>query len=199
MKLYMSVGSPFVRKCRIVAREKGLMARFTEVPVDFPYKSGADFLQTNPVGQVPALLTDEGESMSGSPLICAYLDSLGSGPRLLPPEGPDHWRSRRMEALADGILEMTVKTAMERRRPENEQSATWIGHWTDGLNRALDQAEFGDLDPDPLDLGKIALAVVGAYIDFRRPELNWRGRRPRLSQFADRLEERTSFEQTRPQ
>ncbi len=198
MRLYISSGSPFVRKCRVVVREKGLLDRVEEVTMAFPYKEGPEFLAANPIGQVPALATDDGQVMADSPLICAYLDSIGQGPRLLPPEGPEHWRVRRLETLADGILEMTVKAVMESRRPDGERSSTWIGHWNDGLLRALDQAETQAPDPAPLDLGKIALAIAGLYLDFRRPDLDWRARCPRLAALAVALDQRPSFAETRP-
>ena len=198
MRLFISTGSPFVRKCRIVAREKGLQDRIQEEVMPFPYKEGDAFLAANPIGQVPALIADDGLAMTNSPVICAYLDSIGYGPRLLPPEGPDHWRVRRMETLADSILEMTVKYVLEARRAESERSAQWMGWWQDGMLRALDQAEAAVPDLEPLDIGKIALAVAGHYVDFRRPDLDWRTARPRLSAFADALDQRPSFADTRP-
>ena len=198
MRLFISTGSPFARKCRVVAREKGLMDRLEEVTLDFPYKQGEAFLAANPMGQVPALVADDGLPMMGSDVICAYLDALGSGPRLLPAEGPEHWRIRRLETLADAILEMAVKVAMESRRPDGERSPTWIGYWNEGLNRALDQAEAVAPAAAAIDLGSISLAIVGPYIDFRRPELGWRTTRPRLSALADAMDQRPSFAETRP-
>ncbi len=198
MRLYFSTGSPFARKCRVVVREKGLLDRVEDVPMAFPYKEGAEFLAANPIGQVPALIADDGLAMTNSPVICAYLDSIGEGPRLLPAEGPEHWRVRRMETLADGILEMTVKLVLESRRPEAQQSATWSGYWNDGLLRGLDQAEAQAPDSASLDLGKIALAAAALYVDFRRPDLDWRSSRPRLAAFADAMDQRPSFASTRP-
>jgi glutathione S-transferase len=198
MKLYTSTGSPFVRKCRIVLREKGLEGRVDEVALTFPYQASAELLAANPIGQVPALVLEDGQTLANSPVICAYLDTLGSGPRLVPPEGAAHWQARRLETLADAILEMTVKIALEGRRPQAERSAQWLGWWTDGLNRALDQAEAQVPDPESLDIGKIALAVAGPYIDLRMPTLGWRAARPRLSAFCDALDKRPSFAATRP-
>jgi len=198
MRLYVSTGSPFARKCRIVLREKGLQGRVREELLNFPYKEGEAFLKANPIGQVPALVADDGEAVTDSPLICAYLDALSGPPRLLPPEGDDHWRVRRLETLGDSILEMAVKIALEGRRPETERSSTWVGWWTDGLNRALDQAEARVPDAAPLDLGQIALGVAGPYVDFRLPQLNWRATRPKLSAFCDALDQRPSFAETRP-
>ena len=198
MRLFISTGSPFAGKCRIVAREKGLIGRVEEVLMVFPYKDGDEFLAASPMGQVPALIADDGQPMTDSPLICAYFDTLGDGPRLLPAEGPDHWRVRRLETLADSIQEMAVKVAMESRRPDGEKSSTWIAYWNEGLNRALDQAEARAPKPDTIDLGSIGLAVAGHYVDFRRPELGWRTTRPRLADLADALDRRPSFAETRP-
>ncbi len=198
MRLYLSTGSPFVRKCRIVIREKGLLDRVEETPIDFPYKSDPGHLAANPIGQVPALVTDDGIAFTNSPVICAYLDSIGSGPRLLPPEGPDHWRARRLETTADGMMEMTVKLVLESRRPEAEQSTLWKDYWLGGLSRALDAAEASSPEPSRFDLGAISLAVAATYLDFRRPDMDWRSAHPRLSALQQALEQRQSFKDTYP-
>ena len=51
MKLYITTPSPFARKVRIVAREKGLSERVEEIAVD-PYANAPELLATNPVVQV---------------------------------------------------------------------------------------------------------------------------------------------------
>ncbi len=199
MRLYLSTGSPFVRKCRVVIREKGLLAKVEEVAIDFPYKSDPGHLAANPIGQIPALVTDDGAAFSNSPVICAYLDSLPSNaPRLLPAEGPDHWRVRRLETLGDGMMEMTVKQVIESRRPEAEQSTQWRDYWMGGLMRGLDAAEANAPDPSRFDLGSISLAIAATYLDFRLPSLDWRAAHPKLHALRDALEERESFKQTYP-
>jgi glutathione S-transferase len=198
MRLYLSTGSPFVRKCRIVLREKGLLGKVEETAIDFPYKSDPGHLAANPIGQVPALALDDGSSLTNSPVICAYLDSIGSGPRLLPPDGAEHWRVRRTETLADGMMEMTVKQVLEARRPEGEQSALWKDYWMGGLERGLDAAEEAAPDPSTFDLGSIALAVAATYVEFRKPDVDWRKDRPKLAALNDALEQRDSFRETYP-
>ena len=47
MKLYITAPSPFARKCRIVAHEKGLAGRIEEVVVD-PYANAPELLASNP-------------------------------------------------------------------------------------------------------------------------------------------------------
>jgi nucleoid-associated protein len=55
MKLYITGPSPFARKCRIVAREKGLADRIEEIAVD-PYANAPELLASNPLVQVPTLI-----------------------------------------------------------------------------------------------------------------------------------------------
>jgi glutathione S-transferase len=197
MRLYTSPASPFARKCRVVRLEKGLADRIEEVTAVFPYKDDA-YVAINPIGQVPALVLDDGQVMTDSPLICAYLDAIGSGPRLIP-EGDAQWPVRRLETLADAIMESTVKQVLESRRPEGERSSTWIGYWREGMNRALDVAETQVPDGDgPPDMGKIALASAGLYFGFRMPDLDWRAGRPKLAAFCDAMDGRASFAATRP-
>ena len=202
MRLFVSPASPFARKCRIVVREKGLLALGTEVEAD-PYAHDAALLAANPIGQVPAMAFDDGHWMSDSSLICAFLDGLAPEPRLIPeaagptPEG--HWGVRWRETLADGALEMAVKLVLENRRPGSERSGLWLARWTAGLHRALDRIEAeAVLDPDVLDLGAIALGVVGPYLDFRHPALRWREAHPRFAGFCDAMDARSSFQETRP-
>jgi glutathione S-transferase len=202
MRLFYSDASPFARKCRIVVREKGLLPQVREVAADV-MADEPELLAANPLGQIPALLLDDGRWLSDSPLICAFLDHLGGEPRLVPeptgiePEG--HWGVRWRETLADGALEMAVKLVVENRRPEAERSALWIARWTAGLHRSLDRIEAeAVLDSGTLDLGAIALGVLGPYLDFRHPALRWREAHPRLASLCDRLGKRPSFLETRP-
>jgi glutathione S-transferase len=168
-----------------------------EVVAD-PYSNDPALVAANPLVQVPALETEDVGVLTNSPVICAYLDELGSGPRLLPPSGEAHWRVRRMETLADGILEMGVKLLLELRRPETERSPSWMARWRTNLHRALDLAEAEVPSEELLDLGGITLAVAGLWLDFRHPDLSWREGRPGLSSFCDALDRRPSFAATRP-
>ena len=196
MRLYYTPASPFARKCRIVIREKKLEGMVEEVVADFTAEDPR-LVETNPVAQVPALVTDDGVSLIDSPLICAWLDAYSGRPRLLP-EGDAQWEVRRMEALADAALEMTVKMVLEGRRPESERSANWIARWRRGLDRALDAAERIVPDAEPLNMGAIALGVVGPYIDLRFPDFEWSAGRPRLQELCRTLGRRPSFQATVP-
>ena len=198
MRLYMTPASPFARKCRIVVRERGLLGRVEEV-VAQPMEDDPRLLAANPLVQVPTLELDDGTAVINSPLICAYLDGFGGKSKLVPlATAPAHWRVRRLEALADGAMEMAVRLTMEKRRPEPEQSASWIGRWTRNLGLALDALEQEVRPPVPLDLGLVAMGCVGSYLDFRHAGLDWREGRPRLAALTAELERSDSFRATAP-
>jgi len=197
MKLYITTPSPFARKCRIVAREKGLADRVEEIAVD-PYANAPELLGSNPVVQVPVLIAEDGLPITDSPHICEYLDALGAGPRLLPPEGPDRLRVRRLETLGNAALEMGVKLVLEKRRPESERSPSWIDRWTANMDRALDALEAAGPDAGALDIGVITAGVAVSWISFRHPDHDWKSGRPRLVALQAALEARPSFVETRP-
>lgn len=205
MKLYITIPSPYARKCRIVAREKGLADRIEEIVAD-PYADAPELLASNPLVQVPALIAEDGAPITDSPLICEYLDGLGSGPRLLPAEGPERLRIRRLETLAGGALEMGVKLVLEKRRPESERSASWMERWTRNLGLALDALEQAapqvgsqvESRAESLDLGVITTGVAVTWIGFRHPDIDWRTNRPNLVALQAALEARDSFIQTLP-
>ena len=197
MKLYITVPSPYARKCRIVAREKGLAGRIEEIAVD-PYANAPELLSSNPLVQVPTLIAEDGLPLNDSPVICEYLDALGAGPRLLPEEGPERLRVRRLETLANGALEMGVKLVLEKRRPEHERSPSWVERWTTNMGRALDALEAAAPDPARLDMGVITAGVAVTWIGFRHPDYDWKTGRPGLVALQAALEARPSFSQTRP-
>lgn len=197
MKLYITVPSPYARKCRIVAREKGLAGRIEEIAVD-PYANAPELLASNPLVQVPTLIAEDGLPLNDSPVICEYLDALGAGPRLLPEGGPERLRVRRLETLADGALEMGVKLVLEKRRPEDERSPSWIDRWTTNMHRALDMLEAAAPDASRLDMGVITAGVAVTWIGFRHPDFDWQGGRPGLVALQAVLEARTSLRETTP-
>ena len=197
MKLYITVPSPYARKCRIVAREKGLADRIEEIAVD-PYANAPELLSSNPLVQVPTLIADDGLPLNDSPVICEYLDAIGVGPRLLPEGGAERLRVRRLETLSNGALEMGVKLVLEKRRPEHERSPSWVERWTANMGRALDGLEAAAPDAARLDMGVITAGEAVTWIGFRHPDYDWKTGRPGLVALQTALEARPSFLQTRP-
>ncbi len=76
MKLIGSYTSPFVRKISILLLEKGIEFEFIN---EQPYNAENGVAQYNPLGKVPALVTDEGEYWFDSP-ICGVYRAAGRCP-----------------------------------------------------------------------------------------------------------------------
>jgi len=197
MKLYITTPSPFARKVRIVAHEKGLADRIEEIAVD-PYANAPELLATNPVVQVPTLIAEDGLPLTDSPVICEYLDVIGSGPRLLPAEGAERLRVKRLETLANATLEMGVKLVLEKRRPEAERSPTWIARWTFNMGRSLDALEAAAPSADDFNMGVLSAGIAVSWISFRHPDYDWQAGRPHLVALQAALEQRPSFQATVP-
>lgn len=197
MKLFITIASPYARKCRIVAREKGLADRVEEVVTDL-YGNAPELAALNPVDQVPSLIAEDGLPLNDSPVICEYLDRLGSGPALLPADGPEWLAVKRIETLGNAALEMGVKWVLEKRRPEGERSQTWMDRWSNRMGRCLDALEAADLSAERLDMGVITAGCAVTWVGFRHPEFNWQAGRPKLVALREALEARPSFAETRP-
>src|SRR3546814_18835248 len=103
MKLYYSPSSPYVRKVSIVALEAGLDGRIERIPAaTTPVAPNEAVAKANPLAKVPTLVTDDGEMLFDSRVICEYLDSLHQGAKLFP-AGAARWRALRLQALGDGL------------------------------------------------------------------------------------------------
>ncbi len=198
MKLYYSTTSPYARKVRVVAIEKGLGARL-ELDLASPWPDPAAIVPFNPLGKIPVLVGDDGLVLYDSPVICEYLDANGGGPKLVPAAGRERWEVLRRQALADGMLDAAVAIVLEGRRPPGERSTDAPRRAAEAIRRAV--AAIGtDVPPPaaPFDLGAIAIAVALGYLDFRLPELGAGAAHPALRDWWHTVRERPSLAATRP-
>jgi len=196
MKLFYAAPSPFARKVRIVARERGLMDRIEEISVN-PYQDDPRLLAANPAGLVPALVLDDGSPLIDSPVICQHLDSIAHGPSLIPPQGPAHWRAHHHAALGDAIMDFAVAAVVERRRTDTPPSEVFVGRKLGKIERCVTALPTPSND-GPLTLGDITAACALAYLDFRLPALDWRAARPNLAPWHAAIENRPTFQDTQP-
>ena len=198
MKLYYSPTSPYVRKVRVVAIEKGIADRVELVEAS-PWPDPASVARVNPLGKVPALVTDDGVALYDSPVICEYLDVLVPAAPLLPRSGAARWQVLRCQALCDGILDAAVAIVLERRRPEAERSAAAQQRATDAIRRSV-AALVAELKPATaaFDLGQISAAVALGYLEFRLGELELGTAHGPLRDWWTAVRERPSLVATRP-
>jgi len=200
MKLYFSPTSPYVRKVRVFALATGLDARIERVDVELsPVKPSATLNRDNPLGKVPALVTDDGEALYDSRVICEYLDTLHEGARLVPEQGPARWRALRRQALADGLLDAAVAARYETAlRPERLRWPEWEEGQLGKVRRAVDALE-QEIDAlSGVDIAAIAAGCALGYLDFRYPGERWRDGHPRLAQWFEHFAGRASMQATAP-
>jgi glutathione S-transferase len=200
MKLRFSPTSPYVRKVTVTAHECGLHARIERLPTDIRVPH-ADVLGDNPLGKVPVLITDDGLPLFDSRVICEYLDSLHEGHKLFPVAVPARWRTLRLMALADGILDASVLRRWETLRPDKERSAAWITRQKGKEARGLDmlEREVPRFHPQ-VTIGQISVGCCLGWLDFRWGTADdWRIGRSLLADWYSMFMTRPSMIATVPQ
>src|SRR5215210_6227366 len=166
--LRSSGASPFVRKVRIAADILRLSDRIEVVEAE-TLTPAPDLLGQNPLGKIPTLVLENGESLYDSRVILEYLDTLGGGGTLIP-QGSRRFEALRLQALADGIMDAAVLQMYEIRwRPEEHRVEKWVAHQKGKVARGLDDAEasLGASPAAPIHIGHIALACALGYLDLR--------------------------------
>jgi glutathione S-transferase len=189
MQLIGRTMSPFVRR---VAATLNLYGYSYETMPLATSTQGAEIARINPVGRVPALVTDGGEIITDSAAIIDWLDhQVGAARSLTPLAGPERFAVTKCLALALGATEKAVQATYEKdRRPADKV-------WPENVEKLLGQARGGfaaleaQLTGDWLALGRMTQADVttGIALDaaemFNKPA--YAGLFPRLRALRDRL------------
>jgi len=194
MKLAFSPASPYVRKVTACAIKRGLNVERMKIGTTDP-----ELLKFNPLSKVPTLITDDGMHLFDSPVICEYLDSVGSAPKLFPAAGPARWKALTQEALADGILDATQPRRREVALPQDEGRKAYIEVQQGKVSRALDEFEkqadsLGALDT----IGEITIGCALGYLDFRYPHEPWRPGHPKLTAWYEKVSKMAPLAETVP-
>ena len=117
--------SPFVRRAVVVL--KLLERDYEELQLSTADDLEA-ILEKNPVGRVPALVLDGGETIVDSQAIIEHLlEEAGPANGLMPPSGAARRRVRNLSAIAVGAMEKGVASSYERnRRPKDKIFEGWV-------------------------------------------------------------------------
>lgn len=198
MELKYSALSPYVRKVLVVAHELGIAHRIRLAPVNTA-QNPEQIVPFNPLGKIPALITDSGAVIHDSPVICEFLDAEYGNHRLLPAGGQRRWEGMTFVALADGVVDAAILLRHERARPPELQSADWRTRQITKVNNGFDRLEamaanFGDT----LEMGHIATGCALGYIEVRLEDYKGYAKWPRLKDWFARISQRPSFQATAP-
>ncbi|MBX2881469.1 MAG: glutathione S-transferase family protein [Granulosicoccus sp.] len=201
MKLITADASPFGRKCKIVVHELGLTERveFISPGAVTPVSINQDVISVNPLGMIPILETPDGDSLFDSPVIAEYLNTDAKGD-LFPADFQNRFRSLKLQALADGIMDISVAIRYETAlRPEPLRWKEWIEHQGLAVDRGL--ATLNQLCPTfsgRQTIGEIAVACALGYRDFRFPGTPWREHNPALAEWFEEVGQKPAMQATVP-
>ena len=198
MILVGQYNSPYVRRAAVSLRVLGFAY------VHDPLSVFADFdamRRINPLGRVPSLVLDDGETLINSAAILDWLDqSAGPERALIPPAGPARRRALRRIALATGAIDKAGAATYEQLiRPSAYRWPDWIARCRTQAAGAI-EALAGDSWPVAarLDQAQITTACMIRYLRLADPDLIPPTRYPALDALSARCEARPEFAATYP-
>lgn len=194
MKLLYQTHSPYARKALVFAHEAGLADRIEVVHHETsPTQRNEQVFAENPLGKVPVLIRPERSPLFDSDIICAYLDTLHDGRRLVPVDGEPRWQALRVQAIAQGLCDAGIAVRWETvRRPEALRYPPLRDGYIGKLVASYDWLE-RELDVDsPMHVGHVALATALSWLEFRELP-DFRRNRPRLTAWFDAFRTRPSM------
>ncbi|MDH3316572.1 MAG: glutathione S-transferase family protein [Gammaproteobacteria bacterium] len=194
--------SPFVRRVAVTLRLYGL--EYEHRPLMAFGDDKKTISQWNPVGRVPVLILDDGESLFESGAILDYLDErVGPDRSLTPASGRPRREVLRLLALATGAAEKTVLTLYEVRfRPEEKRHEPWVAMCSDQVRRGFEALDAAAAMPwmtgETMGQADVIAACCWSFAKHAKPELTETIRAPRLDAIAARAESMPEFQQTVP-
>lgn len=196
MKIAYSAASPYVRKVMACAITRGLNDKIERWTVG---TTDPALLPFNPLSKVPSFVTDDGMMLYDSPVICEYLDSIGSAPKLFPAAGPARWNALRQQALGDGILDASQPRRREIALPQDDGRKAYVDLQRGKVSRAVDVLEkeagtFGELKT----IGEISVGCALGYLDFRFANEPWRPGHPQLDAWYAKVVKLPPLAETMP-
>jgi glutathione S-transferase len=190
--------SPFVRRVAVSLRVLGFAYQHDTRSVFADFDA---MRRVNPLGRIPSLVLDDGETLIDSAAILDWLDqSVGPARALVPPAQPERRQILHRIALATGVVDKAGAATYERLiRP--------LAHrWPDWIQRCRTQAtgaiEALAADPWPtsarIDQAQITAACMIRYVRMSDPDLLPPERYPALDALSARCEARPEFQATYP-
>lgn len=201
MKLFYSSASPFARKVVAVAHEVGLADRLIVVPASAnPMEKEKAIAQHNPAGKIPTLLTETGEAIFDSRVICEYLDALSGSGKMFP-AGEGRWKALVLQSLADEALDALILARYEQlHRPEHLRIPEWVDAQLHKVFTTLDvlDRDWAHYLGAHVNIGGIAVGALLGYVDFRFGHVDWRASRPKLAAWFEGFSSRPSMVASAP-
>lgn len=196
------IRSPYTRRVAITLELYGIPYRLRALS---GFRNREEVRAANPLGRIPALVLENGETLVDSGAIIDHLDEVHGRERaLVPTAGPDRRAVLRVTALMMGACDKALAAAYERNHhPAEKVHQPWIDDCLAQVRRALLAVE-ERLEPSSsyLLLGRLTHADVAAFVAERLArglKIDTDSETPHLRALTARLAEQPAFRATEPQ
>lgn len=197
MILVGQMDSPFVRRVAVSMNIYGVAFERRVISV---FADADEVRAVNPLGKVPALILDGGETLFDSQMILDHLDETVGGERALTPSGgPERRDVLRCCAVALGLAEKVVGLSLEtKQRAPDTIDAKVIERLETQVTSALGWLEARGPDPWLSGAGMTQADVTATasltHLFNRRGELFPNGDYPALAALRERCESLAPFQ-----
>jgi glutathione S-transferase len=194
--------SPYTRRVAITLKLYDIP--FEQRPLS-GFGNRADVRVSNPLGRIPALVLDDGETLVDSGAIIDHLDEVhGRDRALTPPAGSDRRAELKVAALMMGACDKGLQAAYERNHdPPDKLHQPWIDDCMAQMRHALAAIDAMIAPPSHyLLLGRLTQADVTAFVAERLARglgVDTATHMPRLCELTKRFAEQHAFRSTEPE
>jgi glutathione S-transferase len=201
MKLIGVNRSPYTRRVAITLEVYGIAYEQRDLS---GFADRDEVKISNPLGRIPALVLDDGETLIDSAAIVDHLDEMyGRERALMPGAGADRRAVLKIAALMMGACDKGLHAAYERNHhPPQKVHQPWVDDCVAQMRRALAAVD-AMVEPDRhLLLGRLTHADITAFIAERLARValgvDTDNEMPRLRALTKRLAELPAFAKTEP-
>jgi glutathione S-transferase len=197
MKLIGMLGSPYVRRVAITMQFLQIPYKHSELSI---FQSYEEFRKINPLVKIPTLQFDDGGILVDSNLIIDHLESISTGPSLIPQDPGQQRNALQIIGVALVAMEKTVQLIYEfKQRPPEAQHQPWIDRVQEQLTSACELLEQSASNANPwlmndsMTQADVTLAVAWRFIQQVFPERVNQSDYPALVRFSTQAELQAEF------
>lgn len=193
--------SPFTRRVAITLQVYGIPYR--QQPLS-GFGSRPEVRTRNPLGRIPVLILDDGETLVDSSAIIDHLDEVhGRDRALVPPAGADRRAVLKVAALMMGACDKGLAAAYERNHhPPEKVHQPWIDDCLVQMKSALSAVEaMAAPSSNHLLLGRLTHADIACFVAERLArglQIDTATEMPRLRDLTSKRESELAFHLTEP-
>lgn len=193
--------SPFVRRVAVTLHHYHMPFKRNPLSV---FRNVKDMQRFNPLIRVPALITEEGETLIDSGAIIDYLDEkAGPARALLPPHGPERRAVLQAMAISTGISDKVVAYFYEHynhgpKCVSKEWESRLLSQIKHGVGRLEENCGSPWFIDSHMTQADVTIGCMLSHLKLRNPDLFPADKYPKLHALSLHCETRDEFVAARP-